>query len=124
SQNMLELAVELAAHDPVYQDMVFKFIEHFYFIAAAMNRPGADGMWDEEDGFYYDILRLPDGSAPRLKVRSLGGLLPPCAATVIEKAQRQRVPNATAFIQARLSRIPELAETIHPVGADHFGVAD
>ena len=79
SQNMLELAVELAAHDPTYQEMVFKFAEHFYYIAAAMNRPGADGMWDEEDGFYYDLLRLPDGSATRLKVRSMVGLLPLCA---------------------------------------------
>jgi len=57
SQNMLELAVELAVHDPTYQDMVFKFAEHFYYIALAMNRPGSDGMWDEEDGFYYDLLR-------------------------------------------------------------------
>ena len=49
-------------------------------------------MWDEEDGFYYDILRLPDGSATRLKVRSLVGLLPLCATTVIEKSQRERIP--------------------------------
>ena len=92
SQNMLELAIELAAHDRTYEDMVFKFVEHFYYIAAAMNRPGQDGMWDEEDGFYYDLLRLPDGSATRLKVRSLVGLLPLCATTVIEKAQRERIP--------------------------------
>ena len=65
--------------------MVFKFVEHFFWIAAAMNRSGADGMWDEEDGFYYDVLRLPDGSATRLKVRSMVGLLPLCAATVIEQ---------------------------------------
>ena len=96
SQNMLELAVELAAHDPTYEDMVFKFAEHFYYIAAAMNRPGADGMWDEEDGFYYDLLRLPDGSATRLKVRSMVGLLPLCATTVIEKWQRERIPQAMA----------------------------
>ena len=75
SENMLELAIELAAHNPVYEGMVFKFVEHFYFIAAAMNRSGPGGMWDEEDGSYYDILRLPDGSATRLKVRSLVGLL-------------------------------------------------
>ena len=85
SQNMVELAVELAAHDPTYEDMVVKFVEHFYYIAAAMNRSGQDGMWDEEDGFYYDVLRLPDGSATRLKVRSMVGLLPLCATTVIEK---------------------------------------
>jgi hypothetical protein len=84
SQNMVELAVELAADDPVYEDMVLKFVEQFYYISAVMNRTGADGMWDEEDGFYYDLLRLPDGSATRLKVRSLVGLLPLSATTVVE----------------------------------------
>ena len=97
SQNMMELAVELAAYDPIYEDMVLKFAEHFYYIAAAMNRPGQDGMWDEEDGFYYDILRLPDGSAQRLKVRSMVGLLPLCASTVVEKWQRERIPRAMAL---------------------------
>ncbi len=124
SENMLELAIELAAHDPVYQSMVFKFVEHFYFIAAAMNRSGPDGMWDEEDGFYYDILRLPDGSATRLKVRSLVGLLPLCATTVIEKSQREQIPGAMAYVQERLRRIPELSSTIHPTGPGHFGVAE
>jgi len=122
SQNMLELAVEIAAHDPVYEDMVVKFVEHFYYIAAAMNRPGADGMWDEEDGFYYDLLRLPDGSATRLKVRSLVGLLPLCATTVIEQWQRERVPRAMARLFERLRRMPELKETIHPTGPGHLGV--
>jgi hypothetical protein len=122
SQNMLELAVELAAHDPTYEDMVFKFAEHFYYIAAAMNRPGPEGMWDEEDGFYYDLLRLPDGSATRLKVRSMVGLLPLCATTVIEKWQRDRVPTTMARIQERLRRMPELATTMHPTGPGHFGV--
>ena len=124
SQNMLELAAELAVHDPTYEDMVFKFAEHFHFIAAAMNRPGPDGMWDEEDGFYYDLLRLPDGSATRLKVRSMVGLLPLCAATVIEKWQRERVPRAMAAIRERQRRMPELAETMHPTGPGHFGVAE
>ena len=122
SQNMLELATELATHDSAYEDMVFKFIEHFYYIASAMNRPGADGMWDEEDGFYYDLLRLPDGSATRLKVRSLVGLLPLCATTLIEKQQRELVPRATAAILERLRRIPALMETIHPTGPGHLGV--
>jgi hypothetical protein len=122
SQNMFELAVELAAHDPTYDDMVFKFAEHFYYIAAAMNRPGPEGMWDEEDGFYYDLLRLPDGSATRLKVRSMVGLLPLCATTVIEKWQRERVPGTMLKILERLRRMPELATTMHPTGAGHFGV--
>jgi hypothetical protein len=124
SQNMLELAVELAVHEPTYQDMVFKFAEHFHFIAAAMNRPGPDGMWDEEDGFYYDLLRLPDGSATRLKVRSMVGLLPLCASTVIEKRQREVVPRAMAGLQKRLGRMPELLEAIHPTGPGHLGVAE
>ncbi len=124
SQNMLELAVELAAHDPTYEDMVFKFVEHFYFIAAGINRPGGDGMWDEEDGFYYDLLRLPDGSATRLKVRSMVGLLPLCATTVVEQWQRESVPRAMGYIRERQRRVPELSATMHPTGPGHFGVAN
>ncbi len=124
SQNMGELAIEVAAHDRSYEDMVMKFAEHFYYIAAAMNRPGGEGMWDEEDGFYYDILRLPDGSATRLKVRSMVGLLPLCATTVIEKWQRERIPGAMKQIFTRLSRMPELMKTIHPTGPGNFGIAE
>jgi hypothetical protein len=122
SQNMLELAAEVAAHDRTYEDMVAKFSEHFYYIARAMNQSG--GMWDEEDGFYYDILRLPDGSARRLKVRSMVGLLPLCATTVIEKWQRERVPRAMAQILERHRRMPELGEATHPTGPGHLGVAE
>jgi hypothetical protein len=124
TQNMVELAVELAAHDPNYEDMVLKFVEHFYYIAAAMNRAGHDGMWDEEDGFYYDVLRLPDGNATRLKVRSLVGLLPLCATTVIEQWQRERVPRVMLRMNERLRRMPELEATIHPTGPGHLGVAE
>jgi hypothetical protein len=124
SQNMVELAVALAAHDPNYEDMVVKFVEHFYYISLAMNRPGADGMWDEEDGFYYDLLRLPDGSATRLKVRSMVGLLPLCATTVIEQVQREAIPGAMAQLHERLRRIPELEKSMHPTGEGHLGVAD
>jgi hypothetical protein len=123
SQNMTELAIELAAYDPTYEDMVLKFVEHFFYIAAAMNRAGQDGMWDEEDGFYYDLLRFPDGSATRLKVRSMVGLLPLCATTVIEQWQRERIPGALAQAQERMRRMPELLGTIHPTGPGHFGVA-
>ena len=76
----------------------YKFAEHFLWIGAAMNKVGDDGMWDEEDGFYYDVLRLPDGRAARLKVRSLVGLLPLCATTVIEPWQRERVPRVVEAI--------------------------
>ncbi|WP_447983150.1 MGH1-like glycoside hydrolase domain-containing protein [Nitrospira sp. Nam74] len=122
SQNMLELAVELVPHDPTYGDMVTKFIEHFLYIAAGMNKPGPDGMWDEKDGFYYDLLRFPDGSAERLKVRSMVGLLPLCATTVVEPWQRELVPQALAAFRARARQMPELLTTIHPVGPEHWGV--
>ena len=124
SQNMLEMAIELATKDPNYEDMVHKFVEHFYYIALAMNRPGNDGMWDEEDGFYYDLLRTPDGSGQRLKVRSLVGILPLCAATVIEKWQRDAIPGAMAAIHERLKRMPEVAAVIHPTGPGNYGEAE
>ncbi|ULQ55953.1 glucosidase [Flavihumibacter rivuli] len=124
SQNMVEIASELAAWDPIYEDMVVKFIEHFHFIAAAMNKPGTDGMWDEEDGFYYDLLRLPDGRGERLKVRSLVGLLPLCAVTVVEKEQRDRIPRGFAQLVERRRRMPDLLEAIHPAGPGHYGVAE
>src|SRR5439155_219725 len=85
---------------------------------------GADGMWDEEDGFYYDILRLPDGSATRLKVRSMVGLLPLCATTVVEPWQRDRIPRTIASNYERMQRMPELLKFMHPTGPGHFGVAE
>jgi hypothetical protein len=124
SQNMFEIGVELAARDPAYEDMATKFGEQFLWIARAMNTTGAEGMWDEDDGFYYDILRLPDGSASRLKVRSIVGLLPLCAVTVVEPWQRDRVPNLLRTFRERLRRMPELRDSIHATGPSHFGVAD
>ncbi len=123
-QNMIELSVELASHDATYEDLCYKFVEHFLWIASAMNRPGQDGMWDEEDGFYYDILRLPDGSAQRLKVRSMVGLLPLCATTTIEEWQRQKVPHVLERVRARVQHMPELLESIHATGPEHLGVAN
>jgi hypothetical protein len=124
SQNMFEIALELASHDQFYEDMTLKFAEHFIWIAKAMNQTGSEGMWDEEDGFYYDVLRLPDGSASRLKVRSMVGLLPLCATTVIEPWQRERVPRVGAILQERYERMPELWDSIHPTGHGHLGYAE
>jgi hypothetical protein len=123
-QNMGELAVDLAAHDPTYETLVEKFLDHFLWIAAGMNRPGDDGMWDEADGFYYDILRLPNGRATRLKVRSMVGLLPLCATSVVEPWQRERVPSVTRLFRDRLRQMPELLRFIHPTGPGHFGVGE
>ncbi|NPV61734.1 MAG: glucosidase [Methanotrichaceae archaeon] len=122
SQNMLEIGIELAASDPIYEDLSAKFASHFLFIGAAMNRLGSDGMWDEEDGFYYDVLRLPDGNATRLKVRSMVGLLPLCATTVIEPWQRERTPLLEKRIMERLQKMPELLTSIHATGSQHLGV--
>jgi hypothetical protein len=122
--NMLEIGAELAAHDPTYDDLMIKFIDEFLWIARAMNQIGPQGMWDEEDGFYYDVLRLPDGSATRLKVRSMVGLLPLCATTIIEAWQRERVPRIVAHFKERLRRMPELLDNVHPTGPGHFGVAE
>lgn len=122
SQNMLELASELTMHDKAYEEMIVKFTQHFLFIAQAMNAEGTEGMWDEEDGFYYDLLRLPDGSAKKLKVRSLVGLLPLCATSIIEKEQRDLVPEALKVIRENQRRMPELMRSIHPTGPGHFGV--
>jgi hypothetical protein len=80
-------------------------------------------MWDEEDGFYYDVLRLPDGQAQRLKVRSMVGLLPVCATTVIESWQRERLPRVTEALAERVKRMPELMPSVHATGAGHLGVA-
>jgi hypothetical protein len=123
-QNMLEIAFELAAHDPIYEDLAVNYGIEFLLIARAMNGIGPDGMWDEEDGFYYDVLRLPDGSATRLKVRSVVGLLPLCATTAIEKAQREKAPRLVQQILERVKRMPELLESVHATGPGHLGVAE
>ena len=123
-QNMAELALELTAYDPTYETVVEKFIDHFLWIAAGMNGPGEEGMWDEEDGFYYDNLVLPDGGATRLKVRSLVGLLPLCATTVTEPWQRERVPRVLSVFQERLRQMPQLQGFIHPTGPGHYGVGE
>jgi hypothetical protein len=123
-QNMMELSIELAGYDSTYEDLCYKFLEHFLWIASAMNRTGQDGMWDDEDGFYYDILRLPDGSAQRLKVRSMVGLLPLCATTVVEDWQKQQVPGVLEKARLRVQHMPELLKSIHAVGPSHLGVAN
>src|SRR3954453_714798 len=92
-QWMLQIAVELSRHEPFFADMALKFTGHFVWISVAPDPPGPDaGLWDEEDGFYYDAMRMPDGSRIPLKVRSLVGLLPMCAATVFAADATGRNP--------------------------------
>jgi hypothetical protein len=124
AQNMLEIAIELAAYEPgFFEDIATKYADHFLWIAHAMNHTGPGGMWDEEDGFYYDVLRLPDGNAIPLKVRSMVGLLPLCATTVIEPWQRECVPGVLTRLAERVRRMPQLRDSIHPTGPNHRGVA-
>ncbi|MGC4054413.1 MAG: glucosidase [Paludibaculum sp.] len=120
AQNLFEISLELAEHDVLYEDFAAKFVEHFLWIASAMDRIGDnfDEMWDETDGFFYDLLRLPDGSAQRLKVRSLVGLLPLCASTVVSPSQANRYTVMTDRIHKFLKRHPEVLANIAPIDRD------
>ena len=114
SQNMLEIAAELAMTDPDYGDMALKFVEHFLWIASSMSHMGGDAsMWDEEDGFFYDVLRLPNGQAQRLKVRSMVGLLPLCAVTMFEGKLLEKYPELRLRLRRFLEARPEIRAAIH-----------
>jgi hypothetical protein len=122
-QNMLEISSELAMHDPGYADMTMKFVEHFLWIASSMTHVGDDtGMWDEQDGFFYDVLRLPDGRAERLKVRSMVGLLPLCATTVFDGKVLEKYPDIRKRARKFLESRPKIRASIHDPGKP--GVAD
>jgi hypothetical protein len=118
-QWMLQIAAELAKHDPAYADMALKFATHFQWIAIAMNPPEADTtLWDEEDGFYYDVMRMPDGAAIKLKVRSIVGLLPLCATTVFDAEVLDSYPmlmeHIALFIRRFSDAVPSLAHLPPP----------
>ncbi len=118
-QWMLQIAAELAKHDPSYADMALKFMAHFVWIAIAMNPPEGDtGLWDEQDGFYYDVMRMPDGQTILLKVRSLVGLLPMCAATVLDPEVIDRFPGFLERLDEWVARfsdaLPQLAQRPGP----------
>jgi hypothetical protein len=115
-QNMLEIALELSLHDSLYEEMAVKFLEHFFWIAGAIDRVGEhqDELWDEEDGFFYDVLRLPDGSATRIKVRSMVGLLPMCAVSVISPQVLERSPGFMRRAKLFIERHKEFLASIAP----------
>ncbi len=113
-ENMLEIAAEVAKTDPDYAEMALKFMEHYLWIASSMVHVGNNvGMWDEEDGFFYDVLRLPDGQAQRLKLRSMVGLLPFCAATTFDGLVVQKYPEIRERGQRFLASRPEIRAAIH-----------
>jgi len=115
-QNMLEIALILANHDPIYEELAYRFLEHFIWITYAMDRIGDqhDEMWDDEDGFFYDLLHLPDGRAMRLKVRSMVGLLPLCASTVLEPKTAANLPRLLELVELFRKRHPEMLKQIAP----------
>ena len=122
-QCMLEIALILTESDPLYEEVAFKFLQHFMWISYAMDRIGEhrDEMWDEEDGFFYDLLRLPDGQAMRLKVRSLVGLLPLCASTVFAADAMTRYPKLMGMIALFRQRHPELISHVAPTDEGYIG---
>ncbi|MBE9225511.1 glucosidase [Phormidium sp. LEGE 05292] len=113
--NMLEIALELAKTNPVYEDIATKFFEHFIYISDAMNHMGEDGtsLWDDEDGFYYDVLRLPNNDSIKLKVRSMVGLIPLFAVETIESETLKQFPAFKArvewFIKNRVDLVQNIA---------------
>jgi len=114
SLNLMRIALELALHNPVYQDIATKFFEHFLNIAEAMNNIGDEGigLWDEEDQFYYDELNLPDGRLIPLKVRSMVGLIPLFAVEVLEQDLLERLPDFHRRLEWFLNYRPDLAQLV------------
>jgi hypothetical protein len=106
--NMLAIAMELARDDPAYEDVASKFFEHFIFITQAMNNRGGHGvsLWDEQDGFYYDTLHLPDDSHHFLKVRSVVGLVPLFAVEILEPDALDEFPGFKRRMQWFLDNVP------------------
>ena len=125
-QNMLEIALILSEYDPMYEDIAYRFMEHFVWITYAMDRIGEhhDEMWDKEDGFFYDLLHLPNGEAMRLKVRSMVGLLPLCASTVFEAGLVKSHPRIVELVELFRKRHPELLKHIAPADEKFIGYAN
>src|SRR5438477_9579193 len=120
--NMLAIALELAKEDPAYEDVASKFFEHFVYIARALNELSGIELWDEEDGFYYDVLHLPGGATHRLKVRSIVGLIPLLAVETLEPQIIERLPNfkrrMTWFIDHRPEFRPHRHATRRPADGE------
>ncbi|NJR62360.1 MAG: glucosidase [Cyanobacteria bacterium CRU_2_1] len=110
SLNLMTIALELAKENPVYEDIATKFFEHFLYIADAMNKIGADqtSLWDDEDGFYYDVLHLPNDQQVRLKVRSMVGLIPLFAVETLEPEILERLPGFKKRVEWFIQHRPDL----------------
>jgi hypothetical protein len=117
SLSLLMIALDLAMEDPVYEDTAIKFWEHFLFIVRAMNSMGG-GIWNEEDGFYYDVLNVSDGQKIPLRIRSMVGLIPLFAVQTLEPGLLERVPNFARRVQWYIENRPDLTEGIACFHAD------
>ncbi|NUM53664.1 MAG: glucosidase [Candidatus Hydrogenedentes bacterium] len=117
---MLSMALELAQTDPSYEDMASKFFEHFVHITDAMNTLGGNGLWDEQDGFYYDQLRLNGGSIP-LKVRSLVGVIPLFAVENLEQCVIDKLPGFKKRMEWFMANRKDLARHISYMEEDVYG---
>jgi hypothetical protein len=120
--NLLRIALELALEDKVYEDIATKFFEHFLYIAEAMTDVGGDaiGLWDEQDQFFYDVLRLPDGENVPLRVRSIVGLIPLFAVEVLDPEIATRLPEFAKRLRWFLDYRPDLASLVsrwHEMGS-------
>jgi hypothetical protein len=111
---MMTIALELAKENRVYEDLATKFFEHFLYIAGALNDIGGSGisLWDDEDGFYYDVLHLPDDTKIQLKVRSLVGLIPLLAVETIEPELLERMPGFARRLTWFLHNRPDLCSLV------------
>ncbi|MEO0561793.1 MAG: glucosidase, partial [Chloroflexota bacterium] len=125
SLGMMNMALELAKDDPAYEDMAVKFYEHFLWIAQAIskNAHGGVGLWDEHDGFFYDVLQLPDGGVVPLKVRSLVGLMPLIAVETIGQPTLDRFHEFSRSIDWLRKHRPHLAENLSEVEVPGYGSA-
>jgi hypothetical protein len=122
--NMLAMAMELARHDSAYEDVASKFFEHFVYITKAMNNLGGHGfaLWDEEDGFYYDVLHLPEGKHHFLKVRSMVGLIPLYAVETMEPEVVEKLPGFKRRLQWFLENVPDVPSHIAQTQRNARGV--
>ncbi len=114
SLNLMRIALELAQHNHVYEDIATKFFEHFLYIAKSMSNIGSKGisLWDEQDGFYYDALSLPDDRMVPMKLQSMVGLIPLFAVEALEPDLLERVPEFNRRLQWFLDHRPELAALV------------
>ncbi len=112
--NLLAIALELASEDPAYEDVASKFWEHFIYIAHAMSHRGHDtmGLWNEEDGFFYDVLRLPDGSQFPMKIRSMVGLIPLFAVETLEPEVLDKLPDFKRRLEWFIDNRPDLTNNV------------